>query len=341
MGSGGRYPVGGQIMRNRLMVLWVLMFLGAPVLAEVSVGISLSLYPELVPIAGYPVYYAPRLDSNYFFYDGMYWVYQGDNWYASSWYNGPWALVAPEAVPLYILRVPVRYYRHPPSYFQGWQSNSPPHWDEHWGSGWAQRRHGWDQWNHNSAPAPAPLPAYQQNYAGDRYPEAAQQQALQNKNYRYQPRDPEVRQHYQAPAVQSAPAPARREAQVAPPQERTTTPSPPAVQRPNPPPQVQQSAPPAGHAQPPQRDHERVSRPAPTPAPPQQGGPAVQEQRQQPQQGAQHLQQAPMSPGREGPQGKQAPQDSERGQGAGQGGDHEKAGAGVQEQGGAGQEHKR
>ena len=45
---------------------------------------------------GYPVYYAPRINSNYFFYDGMYWVYQRDNWYASSWYNGPWGLVAPE-----------------------------------------------------------------------------------------------------------------------------------------------------------------------------------------------------------------------------------------------------
>src|SRR5512141_623002 len=68
-------------------------------LPNVSIGINLPLYPELVVVPGYPVYYAPGLDTNYFFYDGMYWVYLDDNWYASSWYNGPWALVEPEYVP--------------------------------------------------------------------------------------------------------------------------------------------------------------------------------------------------------------------------------------------------
>ena len=54
-------------------------------LPGVSIGINLPVYPELVPVPGYPVYYAPRVSSNYFFYDGLYWVYQSDNWYASSW----------------------------------------------------------------------------------------------------------------------------------------------------------------------------------------------------------------------------------------------------------------
>src|SRR5882672_1694745 len=80
----------------------------------VSIGINLPAYPQLVPVPGYPVYYAPDMQSNYFFYDGMYWVCQGDNWYASSWYNGPWGLVAPAVVPVFVLRVPVRYYRQPP-----------------------------------------------------------------------------------------------------------------------------------------------------------------------------------------------------------------------------------
>ena len=53
-------------------------------LPNVSIGINLPLYPELVPVPGYPVYYAPRMEANYFFYDGLYWVYQQDNWYASS-----------------------------------------------------------------------------------------------------------------------------------------------------------------------------------------------------------------------------------------------------------------
>ena len=64
-------------------------------LPGVSIGINLPLYPEFVQVPGYPVYYAPRLNSNFFFYDGMYWVYEADNWYASSWYNGPWGLVDP------------------------------------------------------------------------------------------------------------------------------------------------------------------------------------------------------------------------------------------------------
>jgi hypothetical protein len=34
----------------------------------------------------------------------MYWAYERDNWYASSWYNGPWGLVGPEVVPVFVLR---------------------------------------------------------------------------------------------------------------------------------------------------------------------------------------------------------------------------------------------
>jgi len=38
----------------------------------VNIGINYSTYPDLVQIPGYPVYYDPRVDSNYFFYDGLY-----------------------------------------------------------------------------------------------------------------------------------------------------------------------------------------------------------------------------------------------------------------------------
>jgi hypothetical protein len=194
-------------MRKAFAVLWMMACSAAPAAAQVSIGIglpnvsigiNLPVYPQLVAVPGYPVYYAPQVRSNYFFYDGMYWVYQGDNWYASSWYNGPWGLVAREVVPVYVLRVPVRYYRQPPAYFHGWRADAPPRWGEHWGTEWAQHRSGWDQWNRSSAPAPAPLPAYQRQYSGNRYPQAAQQQALHSQNYRYQPQDPVVSQQYQA-----------------------------------------------------------------------------------------------------------------------------------------------
>jgi hypothetical protein len=179
----------------------------------ISIGINVPSYPYLAPIPGYPVYYAPRLGANYFFYDGMYWVYEGDNWYTSAWYNGPWAIVAPEVVPVFILRVPVRYYYHRPSYFYGWRADAPPHWGEHWGAAWAQQRSGWDRWNRASAPRPAPLPVYQRQYAGNRYPQVAEQQALQSRNYRYQPRDAVVRQHFTAQRSQETPMPAQRSAE--------------------------------------------------------------------------------------------------------------------------------
>ena len=185
-------------------------------LPHVSIGINLPVFPHLVVVPGYPVYYAPRLEANYFFYDGMYWVYQDDYWYASSWYNGPWWLVGPEVVPVFILRIPVRYYRRPPVYFHGWRHDAPPHWNEHWGREWEHRRSGWDRWDRRAAPKPAPLPVYQRQYSKDRYPKQVEQQReLHNQKYRYQPHDPVVRQHFQE--QRAAPgAPAQQKKQAAP-----------------------------------------------------------------------------------------------------------------------------
>lgn len=166
-------------------------------LPGVEIGVNQPVYPQLVQVPGYPVYYDPRASSNYFFYDGAYWVYQGDNWYASSWYNGPWQMVGPESVPLYVLRVPVRYYRSPPPYFRGWQANAPPRWGQHWGHDWESRRGGWDRWDRRSVPRAAPLPAYQRAYSGDRYPrELEHQHSIRNERYQYQPREEVTRQHY-------------------------------------------------------------------------------------------------------------------------------------------------
>jgi len=194
-------------MRNAIVVLW--MWLGAVTAAiaqvsigigmpNVSIGINLPVYPDLVQVPNYPVYYAPRLNTNYFFYDGLYWVYEQDDWYASSWYNGPWGRVAPDGVPLFILRIPVRYYRQPPVYFRGWRPDAPPRWGEHWGGDWQQRRPGWDRWDRRVAPRPAPLPLYQRQYTGERYPRVVErQQALQSQNYRYRPRERIIQQHEQ------------------------------------------------------------------------------------------------------------------------------------------------
>ena len=147
---------------------------------------------------GYPVYYDPRSSSNYFFYDGAYWVFQGDNWYVSSWYNGPWQLVAPDYVPTFVLRVPVRYYRSPPPYFRAWYAHAPPRWGKHWGREWERSRAGWDRWDHRDVPRPAPLPAYQARYSGDRYPSAPEhQQSIRAEQYRYRAREVVTREHFE------------------------------------------------------------------------------------------------------------------------------------------------
>ncbi len=160
-----------------------------------QIGVYTPAYPEFAQVPGYPVYYAPQLNANYFFYDGLYWVLVDDRWYASPWYNGPWQWVAPEVVPVYVLRVPVRYYRQPPVYFNGWFMDAAPRWGDHWGPNWARHRHGWDRWDPRHAPRPAPLPAYQQYYRGDRYPGSIEQQrAIRAEHDRYRPHDPVNRQ---------------------------------------------------------------------------------------------------------------------------------------------------
>jgi len=208
-------------MRNFLVAALILagtIAMPATAQVHVSIGINLPSYPVLQQVPGYPVYYAPRLNSNYFFYDGLYWVYEGDNWYASDWYNGPWELVDRYEVPVFLLRVPVRYYRSAPVYFRGWRADAAPRWGDHWGSSWQQRRSGWDRWDRRSVPSAAPLPVYQRQYSGSRYPDRSRQVVIQTQSYRYQPRETVVRQRFEqrrasVPAEQlRAPVQQRREA---------------------------------------------------------------------------------------------------------------------------------
>jgi hypothetical protein len=157
-------------MRNRLILLWMLLCSLGPAIGQVSIGIgfpsvstgiNVPLYPDLVPVPGHPAYYAARLNSNYFFFDGMYWVYQSNDWYDSPRHNGPWGLVTTEDVPAYVLLAPVGYYLQSPGFFVGRQPEALPRWGENWGSEWQHRRAGWELWDRASAPAFPPLAAYQ------------------------------------------------------------------------------------------------------------------------------------------------------------------------------------
>jgi hypothetical protein len=310
----GHYQTGENVMRHKLNLLWLLLCFGEPAadaqvgvgigFSNVRIGINVPLYPDLVLVPGSPVYYAPGLNSNYFYYDGMYWAYQGDSWYASSWYNGPWAAVSPDDVPLYVLRIPVGYYRQPPAYFIGWQADAPPRWGEHWGSEWEHRRSGWDRGDRGSAPAPAPLPVYQRQYSGDRYPRAEEQHALQSQNDHYQPHDAQVRKQYEAQQGRGASASAGRAMQAAP-QDRNSQPR--VSQRSTLPPSVQQSTENAPRAQPSKKPVESVQRSAMAKAPAQVESPPVRHPQQE---AGQRSQPAP-TPGSPvtGPQGKGAPQE--------------------------------
>ena len=272
-------------MRLRLLMLLVLLGVTTAAPAQIAIGINFSLFPELVQVPNYPVYYAPRQHTNYFFYDGMYWVYHDDDWYTSDWYNGPWWRTAPEDVPEYVLRVPVRYYRRPPAYFHGWRRDAPPRWGEHWGRDWEQRRSGWDKWNRRSAPAPAPLPTYQRRYSGNMYPRLEEQHTLRMQKYRYEPKDTLVRERVR-PQMRGASAPTAPERQLQP-QRRD-----------------------AGNDA-----RERDQPPRPVEAPAQRSEPAVQKQRPQQPPGAAppREQQAPKSQRKDGgPQGKGATRDPPR-----------------------------
>jgi hypothetical protein len=202
-------------MRHALIALSLLLGTAIPAVAWIpaaaaSSGISISIglhyagYPELVLVPGYPVYYAPQLPVNYFFYDGYYWLYHEDHWYMSDWYDGPWTAVDPDDVPLLVLRVPVRYYVSPPLQFHGWYLDAAPRWHVYWGPRWTRYRPGWDHWDRRIAYTPAPLPLYQRHYTGDRYPRGEYRHMIHREHYRYRPHDTAVREHHRQ---QGAPRP--------------------------------------------------------------------------------------------------------------------------------------
>ena len=97
---------------------------------NVSIGINLAAPPKLVVVPRTPVYYAPALPHNYFFYGGQYYVFHNGTWLFGPTYNGPWAIIAVNFVPRPILVVPVEYYKAPPGH---WKKKGPPPWAPAWG----------------------------------------------------------------------------------------------------------------------------------------------------------------------------------------------------------------
>jgi hypothetical protein len=189
---------------------------------SVTLGVHLSRYPDLVVIPGYPVMYDPRLNANYFFYEGTFWVFEEDDWYRSDWYNGPWIRVERDEVPVFLLRIPVRYYNRAPLYFHPWALEMAPRWSLRWGKGWERRHRGWDRWDQRRPPPPAPPPVFQQQFPRERYPNSPEvRERLRERNYRYRPREPLTAP---APSPMPMPMPTPPAAQPTPPAAHPTPP---------------------------------------------------------------------------------------------------------------------
>lgn len=212
-------------MKNFLAAAAILLATVFPASAQeyFDIDVDVPEYPQMVPVPDSPVYYAPNVDSNYFFYDGMYWDYYNDGWYSSPWYNGPWSIVDPIYVPTYVLWVPIRYYRRPPHYFHGWRNDRPPRWGERWGRDWQARHNHIFRGPQRPGYARAPLPDYQRSYNRSNYPRATQQQStLHSQHYGYRPQEHVVREQYERRGMRVAgaqrEAPQRSEPQRSEPQ---------------------------------------------------------------------------------------------------------------------------
>jgi hypothetical protein len=80
----------------------------------------------MVSIPGTPVYHAPGVPHNYFYYHWQYFLYHQGAWFVAANCNGPWTVIALEHVPKPILAVPVTYYKVPPGHWK--KSGGPPPW---------------------------------------------------------------------------------------------------------------------------------------------------------------------------------------------------------------------
>ena len=145
-------------MTRRTIVLAALAAL-APVAAraaDVHVGINIGVppppppvvieaAPPLVVVPGSPVYYAPQLPYNYFYYGGQYWRFHEGAWFAAASFAGPWGFVSVHHVPPPLLAVPVRYYKVHPEH---WKKHGPPPWAGHGRGHEHEHEHGHGEGHH-------------------------------------------------------------------------------------------------------------------------------------------------------------------------------------------------
>ena len=87
--------------------------------------IVLTAPPQLVVVPGTPVYYAPDVSANLFFYKGRYYTVANGVWAMAPAYTGPWAVIQIGQVPAPVVAVPIEYYKIPPGQLK---KHGPPPW---------------------------------------------------------------------------------------------------------------------------------------------------------------------------------------------------------------------
>jgi hypothetical protein len=110
-----------------------LLFSGASATAsdvKIHIGLGippmvLTAPPQLVVVPGTPVYYAPDVSANLFFYKGRYYTVANGVWAMAPAYTGPWAVIQIGQVPTPVVAVPVEYYKIPPGQLK---KHGPPPW---------------------------------------------------------------------------------------------------------------------------------------------------------------------------------------------------------------------
>jgi hypothetical protein len=96
--------------------------------------------PHFVVVPSTPVYYAPALGVDLFYYGGRYYRHHDGAWFMAPGYRGPWRYLAFEHVPRPVLGVPAPYYHVPPGHLRRFHHR--PFESEH---GWGRRHH----WKHD------------------------------------------------------------------------------------------------------------------------------------------------------------------------------------------------
>lgn len=118
--------------KKLLMILFGFIFLGISylfsperTLAEINVNMDIGLPlpiivipepPVVVLIPGTPVYHAPHVGIDIFFYSNRWYRKHNGRWYKASYYNGPWAYLPVQRIPVALVNLPPDYRHIPPGH---------------------------------------------------------------------------------------------------------------------------------------------------------------------------------------------------------------------------------